>query len=258
MDEVLECLKYDIQIHGFSKQRIELIDPIASLKADLSDWLRAKVGIKDTNECILDKIHELMPFRRDADANSITLEVIQHLSAMCRFDEIIYKSCPSHLQYLVGSDIHSQRSNNIVIQHPGSLRIAELHIDAEPTSKFEIVCWIPLVDCYETKSFYIVPKKYSLRLIRDYKEGRYSSWSEFKNDALKHIESITIDYGEILYFSSCLLHGSEVNQTNETRWAINTRFKNLFAPIGLHDPISYYRILRMSPVTKTALEFNDN
>ena len=53
-------------------------------------------------------------------------------------------------------------------------------------------------------------------------------------DLVKNYESIgnqlEVNFGEALVFNAGLFHGSKNNLTDETRWTINVRFKNVFSP----------------------------
>lgn len=252
--EVTHCLE-SIEEKGFGKYKIEKIDEVIDLKENLASWLAERYLIPKDNDAdqILNNIHRLAKFKNESEANQLTLDAISFLSNKYEFDQLIFKSCQNFFNSLFGQDIHSQRGNNIVVQHPRSTRNSELHIDAPPTSKFEVVSWLPLVDCYATKSFYLVPINRSIQLVKDYNDGKYRNWNEFKSESLKEAELVNVSFGEILFFSSSQLHGSEMNKTNESRWCLNTRFKSLFAPCGTHDPLSYYRVLSIGPLSKIGL-----
>jgi hypothetical protein len=46
-----------------------------------------------------------------------------------------------------------------------------------------------------------------------------------------------------------------VNTENESRVSLNTRFKNLFAPLGMKDPFRYFSVLHTSPLTRMGMQF---
>ena len=49
----------------------------------------------------------------------------------------------------------------------------------------------------------------------------------------KKLKRSQVDKGKLwrsLNFNQCLPHGNIVNQTSETRWTFNCRFKGLFTP----------------------------
>lgn len=254
MDREIKSFISSLDKQGFAICDIEHLQGIELIKKDLSIWLKERYAINNSNpDYILNNIHLLAGLLNESEANDLTLEAIKYLSVKYTFDEFIYDSCPSFFLALFGCDIHSQKHNNLVVQHPSSSRNSELHIDAPPTSQFEVVCWLPLVDCYGSKTFYLVPIKRSIALMKQYHEGKYPTWEKFKSACLVDAQKVDVSYGQVLFFSSCQLHGSEKNETNETRWCLNARFKSLFAPCGSHDPLVFYRALKVGPLTKIAL-----
>ena len=254
MDLNIEDFASNLMENGYSIKTIPNMVPIDNLRSNLSKWLREKFFLTLPDEELLNNIHIAASINSEDTANTLTIDSIKHLSQTLSFDEIIYSSCKPYLNTLFGLDIHSQKGNNIVVQHPNSTRVAELHIDAPPTSPFEVVCWVPLVNCFKSKSFYIVNKKDTIILMEKYRGNSYQTWDHFKEDALRYVKNVEVSYGQVLFFSSCLLHGSHINETNETRWCINTRFKSLFAPSGMHDVMTYYRVLSIGPLTDIGLK----
>jgi sporadic carbohydrate cluster 2OG-Fe(II) oxygenase len=123
---------------------------------------------------------------------------------------------------------------NLSIQFPGDdSSLLATHADTwSGDSPFEVVVWLPLVDCYKTKSMYILPPEKNINLNKNFK-GMSGKNSE---DLFQSIESdvqwIDINYGEVMIFNQSLPHGNRINQENETRWSMNCRFKGLFSPYG--------------------------
>ena len=72
----------------------------------------------------------------------------------------------------------------------------------------------------------------------------------------KDVQWLNINYGEVLLFSPTILHGNRVNQENETRWSFNIRFKGLFTPYSGKGLGDYFFPLRISPLSKIAMEFD--
>ena len=77
-----------------------------------------------------------------------------------------------------------------------------------------------------------------------------SDWEAFENLAkIKSIE-MPVKYGEGLFFSTAILHGSNVNAEKETRFSLNIRFKNMFSPSGLKNQLQFFKKLHISDLTK--------
>lgn len=238
--------------NGYSIFEAEDNEPIEKSRQLICDYLRRENNLDEQdNNKLLNEIHKYMSIN-DSIANQLVLNTITEYKKTMAMDETVYKCMPVFMTNLLGQDIASQRNPNIVFQYPKSERFSELHADAPANSPYELVVWVPLVDCYETKSFYIVDVEQSLKLLKVLKEGKFECWEDMKDKVKMSAKNLTISYGQVLVFWSGLLHGSQINETNESRWSLNTRFKNLFAPCGLKDPFSFYKVLKTSPLTRLA------
>ena len=92
-----------------------------------------------------------------------------------------------------------------------SSSLLPLHADTwSGVSPFEIVVWLPLVDCFKTKTMYILPankiKKYEGKLIGK----KIHSSEQIFNLIKKDLVWLKVNYGEILIFDQSLPHGNVV------------------------------------------------
>ena len=229
-------------------------DELIKSRGFIANLIRNKYNKKGSDEEILNNCHSFIENISESKVNELVLKVISEFKKKFKMDEIIFNSSKEFLTSLLGSDIASQKNPNIVFQHPNSLRTSELHRDAPGNSFFEIVSWVPLVDCFSTKSFYILDKRSSESLRQKHKNNHYESWSDLRNQAIQDGNHLEIKYGYALFFWSGLMHGSVTNKTNESRWSYNVRFKNLFAPSGLKEPLAFYRVLSKSSITEMAMK----
>ena len=228
--------------------------PLIESRRKIAEFLRSEYNIIDPDdENLLNTIHDHIDLD-DAAANRMVISTISYYAKHLDMSKVIFSACQSFLTSILGPDIASQKNPNIVFQYPLSSRYSEVHTDAPANSRYEIVAWAPLVNCYGTKSFFIVDHEASISLLHRYgSENEFSSWEAFKEEVISSSISLEIGFGSILFFSTSLLHGSVVNSTNESRWSLNTRFKSLFAPCGLKDPFSFYKVFRRSSLTTLAL-----
>ena len=150
---------------------------------------------------------------------------------------------------LFGQDILIQKNISLVIQIPKNQNPSEIHRDAPLNSSYEVVVWIPLVDCYKTKSMYILDFEKTNKALNFLSKNK-SNWKKFEDYSKKLSKNPKVDYGEVLVFHAGLLHGSNINKENGTRVSLNVRFKNLFSPTGLKNQLQYYRPLNISNITK--------
>ena len=66
------------------------------------------------------------------------------------------------LYSLAGNELMMQKSINLSIQFPGDkTSLLPIHSDVwSGDSAYEINLWVPMVNCYKTKSMYILKPKY--------------------------------------------------------------------------------------------------
>ena len=61
---------------------------------------------------------------------------------------------------MVGSELAMQNNINLSIQFPDDVSsLLPLHADTWSGDYFESVLWLPLVNCYKTKSMFILGQK---------------------------------------------------------------------------------------------------
>jgi sporadic carbohydrate cluster 2OG-Fe(II) oxygenase len=201
----------------------------------------------------LNNFHIILKNISDVDLNKKKVEVIKKISNDHKLVDLIYDSFSTHINSLLGNDLLVQKTINLVIQTPNDQNPTIPHRDAPPNSYFEIVIWIPLVDCALTKSMYMIDlsnTEKGLKLL----EKEPDNWEKF----LKYFDDkkiyVDVKFGQALFFLPYIYHGSDVNKTEETRFSLNIRFKGLFSPSGRKFPLHFFRLYKMSKLTKLALE----
>mgnify|MGYP001604443862 FL=1 len=150
---------------------------------------------------------------------------------------------------LVGADVVQQKGCNLVIAMPGDTDHVPTHRDAPLNSNFEVVCWVPLVDCYGTKSMKILDRAGTHNALELLKEQGYGAYEQY---AIENGHVLDLKFGSACLFWAGLVHTVEVNTTNETRWSLNHRYKNLWAPYG-EKGSGYFEPLRLSPLTEVGI-----
>lgn len=145
---------------------------------------------------------------------------------------------------------------NLVIQQPGDADVAPLHRDAPINSPFEVVVWLPLVDCAKTKGMLIVDKPTTLHALDALTDDDTSSgYARLEEITITEGTQVEVPYGHACFFWPGLLHFVPVNEEAETRWSINIRFKNLFSPYGSKGLPEFFEVLHLSPLGRLAFEF---
>ncbi len=216
-----------------------VIRPVADRAA--LDWMRTQFvrligealgAAADAGpEDLLNQIHKSVPV---AELNSFRLKIIRGFNKIEEFREMYFRVARPYLEALVGNELAMQLRVNLSIQFPGDASsLLPVHADTwSGDSPFEVVVWLPLVDCYRTKAMYLLPPDESWALGRQFTE-RSGGSSEALYQAIKDdVRWLEVRYGEVLVFDQALPHGNRINEEPETRWTMNCRFKGVFTPYG--------------------------
>ena len=158
---------------------------------------------------------------------------------------------------LAGNELMMQKNINLSIQFPrdpGSL--LPIHSDVwSGDSSFEINLWLPLVNCYRTKSMYILEQKHNKKFLEFMKKNNLSSSEEIFKVLKNKVKWIKINYGELLIFNQSLPHGNVVNLEKETRWSMNCRFKSFFSPYGDKKIGEFFLPITTRAITEIGMNF---
>jgi len=121
---------------------------------------------------------------------------------------------------------------NLSIQTPeDDSSLLPIHSDAwGGDSPFEVVIWLPLVDCYGTKSMFLLPPEPTRELHDNFQNLADQSSEVLFKSVEEDLIWMNVKYGQFLLFNHNLPHGNRVNKETETRWSINCRFKGVFTP----------------------------
>ena len=150
---------------------------------------------------------------------------------------------------LVGVDVVQQKGCNLVIAMPGDTDHVPTHRDAPLNSNFEVVCWVPLVDCYGTKSMKILDWAQTDDALKVLQAQGYEAYNQY---AIENGTVLKLDFGSACLFWAGLVHTVVTNSTQETRWSLNHRYKNYWAPYG-EKGSGYFEMLRLSPLTEVGI-----
>ena len=117
--------------------------------------------------------------------------------------------------------------------------------------------WVPLVDCYSTKSMFLMDYENTKKNLENLKSN--NNWEEFETNVQKNSPRLNLKFGQALIFMTSLLHGSEINKEQTTRFSLNTRFKNIFAPTGLKNQLQFFKKIKESDLVKygSQVEFEE-
>lgn len=212
------------------------------------------IGAKVSENTIADLNSLHKAFKSPEDANSFRLNLTSQLSNQIDVGTKVFEIFRSKLEPLVGPDVLVQKTPNLVFQPPEYPMPTELHRDAPANSPYEVVVWVPFVDCFNTKSMYVLDREHS-QIAAEHIKQNPNDKNGFDEILLEHAALMEVPFGSALIFWSGLFHGSIVNKEAESRLSINIRYKNLFSPTGLKDQLRYFNVLQTSQLTELGLDF---
>lgn len=239
-----------------------VVRPAADQKA--LEWMRNQVvrlagEILDTSSQtspadVLNQIHERISV---TDLNGFRLQMIRGITALDQFREMYFRVARPYLEALVGNELAMQLRVNLSIQLPGDdSSLLPVHADTwSGDSPFEVVVWIPMVDCYGTKSMYLLPPIPVAELDAHFTKSVGGSSEALYQSIKDDIHWIKVKYGEVLVFNQALPHGNRINTERETRWSMNCRFKSVFTPYGDKKLGEFFEPISLRAVSRTGMAY---
>jgi sporadic carbohydrate cluster 2OG-Fe(II) oxygenase len=190
-----------------------------------------------------------------AKLNDLRLAVINGANAEPWFRECYYAIGRKLLSAIVGNELVMQRRVNLSIQLPDDdSSLLPVHADVwSGDSPYEVVMWLPLVNCFGTKAMYLMPPAKDAAI-----QSRFSDFNgKSSEDLFKAIQGdvrfIDISYGQVIVFNHNLMHGNRVNRETETRWSMNCRFKSLFSPYADKRLGEFFEPITIRPATRVGM-----
>lgn len=238
-----------------------IIKPIDNL--DSLNWIKNQItklalnhhdfDIGDKKQNPLDLFHNNLSIEK---LNDFRVKIISEINNKKPLKEHYYNISKKYLDCLVGNELAMQAKINLSIQFPNDeSSLLPLHSDTwSGDSPFEVVVWLPLVDCYKTKSMYILEPNHSSLLSKNFHKKTNSADILF--DSIKEkITFLDVKFGEVLIFNQNLPHGNIVNEESETRWSMNCRFKSIFSPYGDKKLGEFFTPITLKVASKIGMEY---
>lgn len=202
----------------------------------------------------LDHIHTAVA---PAALNDMRLAVIQGLNRETWLRPAYFALARPALETLVGNELAMQRRINLSVQLPNDdSSLLPVHADVwSGDAPSEVVLWVPLVDCYATKSMYIAEPGFDVGM-----QARMASLGDRGVEDLyreiePHLTFLTVPYGHALLFTQNLMHGNRINREVSTRWSMNCRFKGLMTPYTDKRLGEFFEPITMRPATRLGLSY---
>ena len=239
-----------------------IIRSVADQKA--LTWIRKKFMSLSTQELKvedelsaenwLNQVHEYVPVE---ELNDFRMKMIVGINAEPEFREQYFNLARPYLNTLVGNELSMQLRINLSIQFPGDeSSLLPVHADTwSGDSPFEVDVWTPLVDCYGSKSMYILSPEQNKRIEKTFALQTGDSSNDLYQSICDDVKWLEVKYGEVVIFNQALPHGNRVNAENETRWSMNCRFKSVFTPYGDKKLGEFFEPVTLRAASKAGMEY---
>ncbi len=219
----------EFETRGYIIRDIEDKTSINKIQSFFTNEIKKNLRIKKkiSNLSLLNNIHK---FIKRKDLNEFRLKIMNSMKNNKEFRKLYYLTSKYYLETLIGNELAMQQRVNLSIQMPKDISsLLPVHSDVwAGDSPFEIVVWLPLVDCYKTKTMYILPPKKNKKINLNELNSSKNIFDKIKKDFVWP----KVKFGQVLIFNQMLAHGNVVNLEKETRWSMNCRFKSIFTPYG--------------------------
>ena len=241
---------------GFVVKKISDTTSLFKIRKLFVKSIKKNLKLKFTNDNnLLNNIHKNIEVKK---LNSFRLKIINDINKSKDLRELYYKISKPLLDSIIGNELSMQLRINLSIQMPNDdSSLLPIHSDVwSGDSPFESVIWLPLVDCYKTKSMFILPPKKYKTLEKIFLKKNSSSSDQIFNKIKNDLIWIKIKYGEVMIFNQCLPHGNVVNKEAQTRWSLNCRFKSVFSPYHDKKIGEFFEPITLKPVSKIGINYS--
>ncbi len=184
--------------------------------------------------------------------NDLKLKLMALTSRDGVFHSKLYFSAKKYLDLIIGNEVCMQRSLNMSIQLPqDESALLPLHTDVwSGNSPYEVVFWLPLVNCFNTKSMYVLPIQKSLDVFKNFELYENLNAEELYQKLKKDMVFVNVPKNHAIIFSHSILHGNRLNTESETRWTYNIRFKSVLSPFGTKGLGEAFIPINLKPATR--------
>jgi sporadic carbohydrate cluster 2OG-Fe(II) oxygenase len=255
-----QSLADDFAKLGYVVRPVDDRPALDELRRQVAQLVCDHLGMQLPNDIgdFLNHIERIVPISK---LNELRLNTYRKMNAASWFRPTYFALARKTIETLVGNELAMQNRVNLSIQLPkDDSSLLAIHADAfGGETPFQVVVWLPLVDCHKTKSMFILPRQKSEAIYADFTRYEGQGMDTLYKDVEKDVVWCNVPYGHVLVFSPNYLHGGVINDEPETRWSMNCRFTGLFTPYaGAEKKLgSYYLPITTRPVTKMAIKYRE-
>jgi sporadic carbohydrate cluster 2OG-Fe(II) oxygenase len=203
------------------------------------------------------KIESIHNHLTKKELNKFRMKIYSELNKSKNFLSNYYSLGDDFLDVICGNELVMQRKVNLSIQMPDDdSSLLPLHSDVwSGCSPFEVVLWIPLVNCKKTQSMFIMPKILNEQYYA--KIQNFNSVTEIEQQVKKKVKWLTLKYGQGLIFLHSIMHGNVVNKEKDTRWSFNCRFKSVFSPYDDKSIGETFFPITLRPASISGMQYSE-
>jgi sporadic carbohydrate cluster 2OG-Fe(II) oxygenase len=255
LDKAETKISNDFEKEGFLVKKTKNKNSLEKLRQIVIHSIRKKIkNLPNSDDKILNDFHLYINKNK---LNDVRLSIIKEINNNVNFRKYYYDIAKEYLNILVGNELAMQTRVNLSIQNPrDKSSLLPIHSDVwSGDSAFEIVVWIPLVDCYKTKSMYILKPNEFVKIKNKMFKNRNNSSEKIFDQLKKKVSWIDIKYGEVLLFNQSLPHGNRINEEGDTRWSLNCRFKSIFTPYRDKKLGEFFEPITLRKISELAINY---
>lgn len=191
------------------------------------------------------------------DLNNFRLHIYNNLNKIKNFKKIYYELAEDYLNEICGNELCMQNKINLSIQLPNDdSSLLPIHSDVwSGNSPFEVVLWIPLVNCFNTKSMFIMSPKMNSFYYKNI--NKFKTSDKIFMHSKKKLKWLNIKFGQGLIFTQNILHGNTVNLEKSTRWSFNCRFKSVFSPYKDKKIGEFFTPIKLKPASIFGINYEE-
>ena len=181
--------------NGYVIFDVENISSLEKIRDFVNQKLIKNLNLLKNRKINLDKFHKIIKIK---DLNQNRLLLINQLNSFRKIKDIYYSLAKNCIHKIVGNELAIQNNINLSIQFPkDDSSLLPLHSDTwSGDSPFEVVLWVPLVNCYKTKSMFILNQKKIKKFDKIYEEKTSIKSSDLNKKIKNDLELIDIKFGQ--------------------------------------------------------------
>lgn len=241
---------------GYLIQSVESLPDLDRIRKLVCFAVRTAIRIDKpvTDDQLLNYVHH---FIKPDQLNELRLQVITTINANEWVRPAYFRLARRALELIVGNELAMQLRVNLSIQMPEDhSSLLPIHADTwSGDSPFEMVVWLPLVDCHSTKSMFLLPPAACENPAKILIDTSVQDSEALFQAVESNLVWLNVNYGQIVLFNQNLPHGNRVNLESETRWTMNCRFKGVFTPYADKRLGEFFEPITLRPASRIGLEY---